>query len=73
MTKQPFDALFSLTFKIRSEAITFIKKFIPKNIVQHIDFENFELDDTSYIDEELKKTLSDVVYNSLWKGKITIK
>ena len=73
MTKQPFDALFSVTFKIKSEAIAYIKKFFPEKFVQHIDFENFELDDTSYMDKELKKTLSDVVYNSFWKGKVPIK
>ncbi|MBS9779050.1 MAG: Rpn family recombination-promoting nuclease/putative transposase, partial [Moraxellaceae bacterium] len=57
------DKLFKTVFSKKEAVAEFIEKLLPKDISQHIDLNSLELDNTEYIDEQLKTHCSDIVYN----------
>ena len=64
----PHDSLFGFTFNDKGSVIQFGKKFFPADIVEYLDFESFQKEDTSYITEQLQSFYSDKVWSCTWKG-----
>ena len=71
----PHDKFFKDNFTDKDIVKDFIKGSFPKDLQNNLDLSSLELDNNSYIDEELKEYYSDIVYNCLYKKldiKITI-
>jgi len=69
----PHDKFFKEIFSRKQEAQSFVKDFLPKQLVDKLNFEDFEIDSNSYIDETLHESFADIVYNcSYSKQKIKI-
>ena len=58
----PHDHLFKSTFSDKQIAIDYILNFLPTPLSSKLDLSSLELSGTSYVDSELKESLSDVVY-----------
>lgn len=69
----PHDKFFKEIFSKKEEVQDLIINTLPKYLTNKIDFSSLQLDNTSYVDEELKTSFSDLVYNCIYKGKTTIK
>ncbi|MEZ4956314.1 MAG: Rpn family recombination-promoting nuclease/putative transposase [Saprospiraceae bacterium] len=61
------DRLFRATFSIKSEAELFIKKFLPWDINQFLDYDTLELKNSSFINEHLENQFSDIIYACRWE------
>ncbi|MEM6631921.1 MAG: Rpn family recombination-promoting nuclease/putative transposase [Bacteroidota bacterium] len=59
---KPHDHLFKSTFSDKQIARDYIQHFHPSQLTSHLDLNSLELSATSYVDSELKESLSDVVY-----------
>ncbi len=71
--KNPHDRFFKKLFSNRDVMHEFIEKSFPNDISKNINLKTLQLDETSYIDEILKNTYSDMVYNCSYKDKVSIK
>ena len=69
----PHDRFFKETFSKKEEVQDLVINTLPKQLSAKLNFTSLQLDNTSYIDEELKENFSDLVYNCKYKGKKTIK
>ncbi len=67
------DKFFKETFSKKEEAQDLILHILPANLINKINLNSLELDETSYIDEELKENFSDIAYNCKYDGKTNIK
>ncbi|MCF8372192.1 MAG: Rpn family recombination-promoting nuclease/putative transposase [Bacteroidales bacterium] len=72
-TINPHDKFFKEAFSKKEEAGDLIKNVLPEGLSNNIDVSTLQLDSTSYIDEELQESFSDLVYNCVYKGKTKIK
>ena len=63
----PHDKFFKESFTNKEIATDFIKGSFPKELVDNLDLSSLDLDNNSYIDEELKDYYSDLVYNCSYK------
>ncbi len=61
-TSTPHDRFFRAMFQIVSEAMAFIEAMFPEDFVLKIDKSCFELDTTTYVDEDLQPNYSDLCY-----------
>ena len=69
----PHDKFFKESFTNKEIATDFIKGSFPKELVDNLDLSSLDLDNNSYIDEELKDYYSDLAYNCNYqKTKIKI-
>ncbi len=59
----PHDKFFKESFTNKEIVTDFIKGSFPKELVDNLDLSSLDLDNNSYIDEELKEYYSDLVYN----------
>ncbi len=59
--KNIHDKFFHITMKDRENAVDFLKLALPEDISKDLDFSVFDYDDTSYIQDRLKKYFSDIV------------
>ncbi len=59
----PHDKFFKESFSDKMFALDFIQGAFPKDLLEKLDLNSLELDNNSYIDEELKEFFSDIVYN----------
>ncbi len=64
----PHDRLFRNTFSYRSEVLLFIKNFCPKSIYGHLDFRTLKIQNTSFVNEKLENSYSDINYTCKWRG-----
>ena len=69
----PHDLIFKQTESHIKNATDYIKGTCPKELVKNLDFTTLELEESSYITNELKEYFSDLVYNCQYKGKTNIK
>ena len=69
----PHDKTFKEIEGIKENAVDLIRASFPSDILKNIDLESLELDNTVYIDEELKEYFSDLVYQSSYKKDKDIK
>ena len=68
MDSQAHDALFRESFSQVETVQAYVKNCLPKAISELLDFETFELENGSFLDEELKRYFADVV----WKCQLKI-
>jgi predicted transposase/invertase (TIGR01784 family) len=69
----PHDVFFKEVFSDKDNAVDFIKGVFPEELKEKLDLSTLALDNNSYVDEELKETFSDIVYNCLYQGQKYIK
>ncbi len=67
------DKFFKILFSRKKEVKEFIVKTLPKGFVGNMNLETLELDKSEYVDEQLKSSYSDVVYNCLYGESTKIK
>jgi predicted transposase/invertase (TIGR01784 family) len=67
------DKFFKEVFSNKEEAVDLLKGSLPGELAGNIDFSSLKPVNTSYINEALKETFSDLVYDCLYKGKTEIK
>ena len=66
---QPHDSLFKKAFKDTKVAIDFLKSRLPPKILARIDLNTLKLENSSFVDEKLRKTHSDLVLSANINGK----
>ena len=69
MINDPHDKYFRKAMQIKRVATEFLLWFLPESLSELIDFESLELVEGTYIDESLKKTISDVVFDCQYRVK----
>ena len=62
LPNKPHDHLFKSTFSDPRIAADYIRNFLPLDLTSQLDLSSLELAPGSYVNEELKEYLSDVVY-----------
>jgi predicted transposase/invertase (TIGR01784 family) len=62
-TVNPHDKYFRYVFSNKREAIDLISNSLSKDVVEKIDFTTLKLEDTSYVTENLKEYISDLVFS----------
>ncbi len=62
------DKFFKSLFSKKEVVTEFVEKFLPKEISNHIELETLTLENTEYVDKELKKYCSDIVYTCKYKN-----
>ena len=63
----PHDKYFRSVLSNKEIAKDFVKAFLPSEISESIDFEHFEQVTDSFIDEQLKTAISDIIYKTKFK------
>ena len=71
--QNPHDKFFKELFSEKEEVTEFITKTFPKELIQNLDLNTLELENGSFVDEELQEHFSDLVYNCVYQGKISLK
>lgn len=70
--KTPHDGMFKFHFEKRHIGLQFFQAYLPPDIVRNIQWESLQLEDRSYIDEELKNSFSDIVYQCNYGEKLPL-
>jgi hypothetical protein len=63
------DKIFKKIFKNAKNAGDFLKKALPREIKERLDFSTIEIDPTNYVSDEFKEGYSDVVIKAEMKSK----
>jgi len=63
------DALFKSAMETDVAAFEFLNKYLPSNLKDKLDISNTKVEKESYIEEDLKRRLSDVVYSIPYKNR----
>ena len=63
------DSLFKSIFSNKKNAIDFFNNYLPKNIINLIDFSHTEIIKDSFVDKQLKQHFSDLLYKIKIKNK----
>jgi predicted transposase YdaD len=71
--KNSHDKFFKETFSNKEEAIDLLRNALPKQLLDKVNLTSLQLDNSSYIDEELKESFSDLVFDCKYKGETNIK
>ena len=66
----PHDLIFKQTESHLENAKDYIRGICPSELVKNLDLEKLQLDESSYITEELSEYFSDLVYTCLYIRKI---
>ena len=61
-TCHPHDKLFRTIFADKQEAESFLRGYLPEVISNQLDWQTLTLVETSFVDEVLKESESDVLY-----------
>ena len=64
----PHDKFFKAVFGITSVVKPFLNQFVPKNVLDKLDFETLELESTSYLTDELSEFYADLVWRCQFKN-----
>ncbi|MCG8568755.1 MAG: Rpn family recombination-promoting nuclease/putative transposase [Spirochaetes bacterium] len=67
----PHDRFFESVFTEKAVALDHLNEVLPEDLKNNIDTDTIELDRKSYIDEELQRYFSDVVYSGFYKSNNT--
>jgi predicted transposase/invertase (TIGR01784 family) len=65
----PHDGYFKKLFEDKEQARSFFLNYLPDPVKAHIDLTFIELEKESFVDEQLKKFFSDLIYKIKIKGK----
>jgi hypothetical protein len=63
---QLHDNFFKAAFSMREVMEDYVRQFLPKNIIEGIDFESLVQDDTQYATANIKSFESDMAWNCLF-------
>ena len=66
------DKIFKEIESIKENAADFIQGTFPKHLVQQLDLDSLKLEKTSYLDDTLKESFSDLVYSCTYSGKTVV-
>lgn len=69
----PHDSAFKAALSDKRVAIDFLKNHLSKEVYEKIDLDTLELQNASFIDEELKSSEADVLYKALMKSEDGVK
>ena len=58
----PHDRFFKKVFSQRQTAVDFLANYLPVDVLGSLDFEAMEVRKDSFVDEELKESFSDLLY-----------
>ena len=67
-TQHPHDRLFRTVFSDPTEAATFLQAHLPATLVNRLEWSNLALVETSFVDEALRESESDLLYTAPMKG-----
>ena len=67
MINNPHDKLIKIVFSDRQEVVEFFQNKLPQEIVEIIDWDTLQLEGSSYIDEEMQESESDLLYSAYFK------
>ncbi len=62
IVQNPHDKFFKETLSQKKNAVSFLKNYLPKELLKHIIPENIAIEKDSYITDELKEYFSDILY-----------
>ena len=71
--KNVHDKLFKQVFSMAAETESFIKHFLSDEINEVLDTKTLELENTSFINEQLRDYFSDIVWSCRTKDNQEIK
>ncbi len=60
---QTHDKMAKMLFSDRENAMDYLKTTLPENIQKKLEWDSLQLENKSYINENLKETFSDIVYS----------
>jgi len=63
----PHESLF-LKVKDKENTKDFLREHLPEGILEHADLNSLYLENVSYLDDNLRKHFSDLVFSSLMKN-----
>jgi predicted transposase/invertase (TIGR01784 family) len=63
------DKLFKVTFQTLDALLAFLERYVPEHLLKHIDLTALELDVTEYVNKDLRKFQSDIVWRATFKGE----
>lgn len=66
------DKIFKEIESIKENAADFIQGTFPKHLVQQLDLDSLKLEKTSYLDDTLKESFSDLVYSCTYSGETVV-
>ena len=70
----PHDNFFRKSFSVKKVALGYLKAFLDKEIIQELDLDNFfQLENDSFITEDLVEQFADLVYKTRFVRKKKIK
>ena len=69
----PDDKFFKAVFSVTENAIDYISKELPTDVVNRLNFDTLKLEKESFIDEKLKDTFADLIYSVKLKSDKEIK
>ena len=69
---KPHDTFFREVFSRKEEASDFLKGILPVPILNNVDLPGLKLENTSYLDKQLKAHFSDIVYTTSYQSKTSI-
>ena len=69
----PHYKFFKEVFSKKENAVDFIRGTFPAEIRDRLAFDTLRLEKTSYVDKELRETVSDLVYSAMYQGRVAIK
>jgi predicted transposase/invertase (TIGR01784 family) len=58
----PHDRFFKKVFSQRQTAVDFLANYLPEDVLRSLDLEAMEVRKDSFVDEELKESFSDLLY-----------
>lgn len=70
---QSHDKFFKTLFSGKDEIKEFVTKTLPTEITENLQLETLELDQTEYVESNLRTTYSDLVYNCKYRNNTVIK
>ena len=73
IVENPHDRLFRKIESVKENCRDLIESTFPQELVDKLDLDTLENDNTSYLDKKLKEYYSDLVYNCKYKGSGKIK
>lgn len=59
----PHDKFFRMSMQNAPVAKAFFEQYLPEHLKHHLDLDNCRLEDSSYIDDTLQETFSDLVFS----------
>ena len=71
--RNPHDIFFKSIFREKENVIDHLSFTLPKELLHKIDLKAMELDNNSYLDDELKEYFSDIVYKTHYKKEHKIR